>query len=161
MTPTDNATLYSLARTSRQSVLTWLETLPHEVFVQESPDVAYGSLRGIYEHLADCYLFWAGSVGLGQDSPELHIGTVADLHAAFDRVDAVVNEFLASGGDWAATFPHTFRDGSTETLSENWLIWHPITHEFHHKGQALAVARRLGYPHPGVPDTDLPMPSGG
>ncbi|MGL4612054.1 MAG: DinB family protein [Trueperaceae bacterium] len=34
---------------------------------------------------------------------------------------------------------------------------HPITHEFHHKGQALALARVLGHPHPG-PDTDLVDP---
>lgn len=154
-TPTDSAALYALARASRQTVLTWLASLPHEVFTQELPDVAYGSLRGIYGHIANCYGHWVCEVGMKRAWAAADVETVSDLRAAFERVDAVVADLLATEGDWNAPFTHTFRDGSQETLSKNWLLWHTITHEFHHKGQALAVGRWLGYPHPGHPDTDL------
>lgn len=156
MTPTDNATLYSLTRASRQRVLDWLETLPHEVFVQEVPDVAYGSLRGIYEHIAECYLFWVDHIGLHHERPNLQVKTVAELRQAFDRVDDGVAAFMATGGDWNAQFEQDLPNGVRGKLSKNWLLWHPITHEFHHKGQALAVARWVGHPHPGQPDTDFP-----
>ncbi len=52
-------------------------------------------------------------------------------------------------------FTWTSPSGYAHTLTRRWLILHPITHEFHHKGQALALARVLGHPHPGNPDTDL------
>ena len=36
-----------------------------------------------------------------------------------------------------------------------WLLTHTETHEFHHKGQIVAMARHLGY---NPPDTDLQEP---
>jgi uncharacterized damage-inducible protein DinB len=35
---------------------------------------------------------------------------------------------------------------------------HPLTHEFHHKGQMLAMGRMLGHPFPPGRDTDLVGP---
>ncbi|WP_376777678.1 DinB family protein [Deinococcus rubellus] len=35
---------------------------------------------------------------------------------------------------------------------------HPITHEFHHKGQLLALGRVLGFPLASGGDTDLVLP---
>ncbi|MCP3027145.1 DinB family protein [Halobacillus sp. A5] len=40
-------------------------------------------------------------------------------------------------------------------LSVLWLMTHTITHEFHHKGQIVSIARRLGYE---PVDTDLVLP---
>ncbi len=36
-----------------------------------------------------------------------------------------------------------------------WLFTHTVTHEFHHKGQVVAMGRLLGYP---PPETDLFRP---
>lgn len=52
----------------------------------------------------------------------------------------------------------TSPEGKTSSLTRRWSMLHPITYEFHHRGQALALARVLGHPHSGKPDTDLVDP---
>jgi uncharacterized damage-inducible protein DinB len=155
----DLATFYRLARRTRAGVLDWLATLPSEVLTEARPDFAFGSLDRIYAHVADCYLGWVGTAGLGRaDEPAIVAGSVEALRTAFDRVDATVAEALATFEDLDAPWPWTSPEGFQETLSRRWLLLHPITHEFHHKGQALALARVLGHPHPGEPDADLVAP---
>lgn len=150
----DLKTFYDLAKRSRTKVLDWLETLPPEVFALEHEQFAYSSLRNIYVHVADCYLGWVGEVGLKNEPIEINVNNVNDLRSTFDKVDATVAKALE-------TFDEPdklFISPSGHALTQRWLILHPITHEFHHKGQALALARVLGHPHPGNPDTDLVDP---
>ncbi len=155
----DLAASYRLVRRTRAGVLDWLDALPPDVLTQRRSDFAFGSLDRIYAHVADCYLWWVGSVGLGRaDEETMAGGSVGALRAAFARVDAVVDEALATFEDLDAPLPWTSSEGHQEVLSRRWLLLHPMTHEFHHKGQALALARVLGHPHPGVPDTDLVAP---
>ena len=155
----DLATLYRLAQRTRTAVLDWLDTLPPRVLTEPRAEFAFGSLDRIYAHVADCYLWWVGTVGLGRaDEPAVDAGSVDALRTAFDRVDTVVAEALATFEDLDAPLSWTSREGTRETLSRRWLLLHPITHEFHHKGQALALARVLGHPHHGAPDTDLVPP---
>jgi uncharacterized damage-inducible protein DinB len=151
--------LYDMTRRTRANVLDWLETLPVEVFTLEREDFAYGSLRNIYAHIAGCYQWWIGTVGLEfkkQDEPT--VTNVAELRIAFDRVDDLMQEALETFSDLDTKFEWTSPSGVKEMLSKRWLMLHPITHEFHHKGQALALARVIGHPHPGRPDTDLVTP---
>jgi uncharacterized damage-inducible protein DinB len=121
-------------------------------------DFAYGSLSAIYAHIADCYLWWVGAVGLGAEEREVHVDDVRALREAFAEVDATVWRALETFTAPDDPFTWTSPSGKVSTLTRRWLILHPITHEFHHKGQALALARVLGYPHPGRPDTDLVDP---
>lgn len=153
------ATFYRLVRRTRAGVLDWLEGLPPDVLTEMRADFAFGSLDRIYAHVADCYLWWVGTVGLGrEDLSAVAGGTVGALRDAFTAVDAAVDEALATFEDLDARLPWTSPDGYDEVLSRRWLLVHPITHEFHHKGQALALARVLGHPHPGSPDSDLVAP---
>jgi uncharacterized damage-inducible protein DinB len=155
----DLATFYRLTQRTRARVLDWLEALPPDVLTERREDFAFGSLGGIFAHVADCYLWWVGTVGLGYDDRPAFDGSSADaLRRAFRDVDAAVGEALATFVDVDAPMPWTAPEGHQEVLSRRWLILHPITHEFHHKGQALALARVLGRPHPGSPDTDLIAP---
>lgn len=154
----DLATFYGLVRRTRAGVLDWLETLPPEALTLEHTDFAYGSLSAIYAHIADCYGWWVGAVGLGAENREVKAGDVRALRVAFRAVDATVEEALRTFVRLDEPFPWTAPTGKTETLTRRWLLLHPITHEFHHKGQALALARALGHPHPGTPDTDLVTP---
>lgn len=156
----DLTTLYRLVQRTRAGVFDWLDTLPPGVTSASRPDFAFGSLDGIYAHVADCYLWWVGTVGLGRE-PVAPVagGSVRALREAFATVDAAVDEALATFADLDAPLPWTAPGGHHEVLSRRWLLLHPITHEFHHKGQALALARVLGHPHPGVPDADLVAPS--
>lgn len=45
------------------------------------------------------------------------------------------------------------------SVSQRWLLMHPITHEFHHKGQMMTPARIWGYTMPPETDTDLVPPT--
>ena len=80
------------------------------------------------------------------------------LREAFTMVDTTALAALDSFTALDEPFTWTSPSGRTTTLTRRWLFLHPITHEFHHKGQALALARVLGHPHPGKPDTDLVEP---
>ncbi len=154
----DLRTLYALVRRTRAGVLDWLEKLPPGVFTFEREDFAFGSLSRIFSHVAECYLLWLSRGGIGRPEPGLSATDVAALRRAFARVDDAVERALATFAAWDEPFVYTFDDGWEETLTRRWLVLHPVTHEFHHKGQALALARVLGYPHPGSPDTDLVPP---
>ena len=149
---------YGLTIRTRSGLLEWLETLPPEVFNAQREDFAYGSLNAIYTHVADCYLHWVGAVGLSGLSSERTPGNVTELREYFAQVDRVVLDAINSFEDWDEPLSYTSSSGRIEMLTRRWLILHPITHEFHHKGQALALARVLGHPHPGQPDTDLVTP---
>ncbi|GGJ56826.1 DinB family protein [Deinococcus roseus] len=146
---------YAMVKETRAGVLNWLEALPHEVFVQERPDFAYGSLRGIYAHIAHCYRVWLSTRGLGLPVARLHPETAAELREVFEGVDAIVAEALEAFTHPDEPIHIDWDDGEVFTPTRRWLVLHPITHEFHHKGQALALARVIGHPHPGNPDTDL------
>jgi uncharacterized damage-inducible protein DinB len=156
----DLRTFYGLARRTRAGVLDWLESLPPEVLTLERDDFAYGSLSAIYAHIADCYLTWIGTRGLGHKKVEVSARDMQGLREAFTMVDATAAAALDSFTAPDEPFEWTSPTGWTTTLTQRWLFLHTITHEFHHKGQALALARVLGHPHPGKPDTDLvdPLP---
>ena len=154
----DLKTFYILTRRTRAGVLDWLEHLPTEVFTREHDAFAFGSLRNIYTHVAATYLYWAGTVGLGSEAAEVKVRDVNELREAFSVVDATVTEALETFAALDEPFTWTFSSGNTLTSTRRWLVLHPVTHEFHHKGQALALARVLGHPHPGNPDTDLVEP---
>ncbi len=155
----DLRTLYDLIQRTRAKVLDWLETLPPDVFTAQNDSFAYGSLSAIQTHVADCYLWWVGTVGLGgTEEPDVEANDVQALRDAFARVDTTVLAALGSFADLDAPLSWTSPTGSTHTLTQRWLILHPVTHEFHHKGQALALARVLGHPHHGDPDADLVDP---
>ena len=155
----DLGTFYTLTRRTRAGVLDWLETLPAGVFTQQREDFAYGSLCEIYTHAAQCYLWWVGAVGFGREwHGDPVVRDVRELREVFGLVDTILEEALEEWDDWDGPFVYTSARGWTDTFTRRWLILHPITHEFHHKGQALALARVLGHPHPGKPDTDLVTP---
>lgn len=154
----DLRTFYDMVRRTRAGVLDWLDTLPEDVLNADRDDFAFGSLSRIFSHVAECYLLWLSRGGVGRPERGLHATDAVGLRQAFGRVDAAVAEALSTFDAWDEPFVYTFSDGWQETLTRRWLVLHPITHEFHHKGQALALARVIGHPHPGTPDTDLVPP---
>lgn len=154
--------LYGWIKGSRQRVFAWLDTLPPEVFTQERPDFAYGSLRNIQAHVAGCYRVWVGGGGLQLQNwqPRLtaaDIPDVAAMRAAFAEVDDLLETAFGQFTELDKPLEIDWR-GQPITVTQRWLLMHPMTHEFHHKGQLLALGRVLGHPYPDGPDTDLPLP---
>lgn len=153
---------YGWIKGSRQRVFAWLDTLPPEVFTQERPDFAYGSLRNIQAHVAGCYRVWVGHKGLElpafqQALNEADLPDVAAMRAAFGEVDAMLETAFEQFANLDAPLDIIFH-GQPIRVTQRWLLMHPMTHEFHHKGQLLARGRVLGHPYPDGPDTDLPLP---
>lgn len=149
---------YDLARRTRAKVLDWLETLPPEIFTKHNESFAYGSLAAIQSHTAATYLWWVGTVGLKKPERDVDASDVQSLRKVFADVDKTVHEALEHFGDLDAPLIWKSRTGEDVSLTQRWLILHPVTHEFHHKGQTLALARAIGHPHPGNPDADMVDP---
>jgi uncharacterized damage-inducible protein DinB len=153
--------MYGWVKRTREVLFEYTESLPKDVYTLEHPDFAYGSIRNIHAHVADCYLWWVGHVGLGREGTDLNASSIPDVQAMrqkFLEVDAVLEEVLEkfTRSDEAFTFE---RPGHPRRqLTQRWLIVHPVTHEFHHKGQLLALGRVLGHPLPPSGDADLVLP---
>lgn len=155
--------MYDLVRRTREVLLEFTQSLPNEVYTLERPDFAYGSIRNIHAHVAFCYLAWVG-VALGYKREDLIVPAEQILDATamrerFKFVDSIAEEALEKFTTPEEPLEFEHRSGNLK-LTQRWLLLHPITHEFHHKGQLLALARVLEHPLPEGVDTDLVLPFG-
>jgi uncharacterized damage-inducible protein DinB len=153
--------MYNWVKRTRDTLFDFTESLPPEIYTFEHPDFAYGSLRNIQAHIAGCYEFWLAEMALKLESSpknfELLLNAPA-MRAAFVGIDALVLQALEAFQNLDAPLELTLPEGNLMMVSQRWLILHPITHEFHHKGQLLALARVLGHPLPEDMFADLVTP---
>jgi uncharacterized damage-inducible protein DinB len=79
-----------------------------------------------------------------------------EIKERFETVDSYVNEVFevfAHQMDEPIQRQIPWRDGGESiSMTPNKLLMHTITHEFHHKGQIMAMARQMGYE---PPNTDV------
>lgn len=155
--------VYGWVKGSRGRLFAWAESLPPEVYTLERPDFAYGSLRNVQAHVADCYRVWIGERGLGLEQYKGWIDArglpdVAAMRAKYREVDDMLETAFEKFADIDAPLELVLAPDDILKVTRRWLIMHPVTHEFHHKGQMLAMGRILGHPYPPGPDTDLVLP---
>jgi uncharacterized damage-inducible protein DinB len=160
---TDLRQIYDWTRRTRAHLLDFLDTVPTEIYTLERPDFAYGSIRNIQAHLAFAYMVWVGVVGLNVDRAQLELPAIAipdsqAMRERFREVDLMLEDAFEKFQNPDAMFEYRNRAGDVLQLTQRWLIVRPITHEFHHKGQLLALARVLGHPLPEHIGTDLVGP---
>jgi uncharacterized damage-inducible protein DinB len=153
--------MYDWVKRTREVLFEYTESLPNDIYTLEHPDFVYGSIRDIHAHVAVTYQWWVGHVGLKRPWIDLKASSIPDVKAmrkTFLEVDAVVEAALEQfkKPDEPLAFERPGRDALQVT--GRWLIMHPVTHEFHHKGQLLTLGRALGYPLPPTGDTDLVLP---
>ncbi|CAM3911227.1 DinB family protein [Cohnella lubricantis] len=146
---------YDYIRSARQNMFAFLEELPPQVLHQPVPEFGRGTILQTYLHVVDCYRFWLESFAFKKIAEhwDVTVHERADVKYARERfaeADELVQRFLDEYRDrW---------DGPIE-LDESWqgypkaptpllLLTHAQTHEFHHKGQIVSMARQLGYPPP-------------
>lgn len=153
---------YGWVQRSREVLFGYCESLPLEIYTQERSDFGFGSIRNLHVHVADCYLWWVGAVGMGHSETDLKgadFPNVAAVRAVFEGVDRLVEEALRSFDRLDEVYVWTHpREGRKANVSQRWLLMHPITHEFHHKGQMVALGRVLGHPVLDSIETDLVSP---
>jgi uncharacterized damage-inducible protein DinB len=153
--------MYDWVKRTREVLFEYTNSLPNEVYTLEHPDFAYGSIRNIHAHVAGCYCFWVGNMGLNETPHDPDPSELRDARAVreqFVRVDAMLDRAFSKFDRLDELF-EVIRPGyDTARVTQRWLVTHPITHEFHHKGQLLALGRVLGHPLPSGMDTDLVLP---
>ncbi|MDI3298343.1 MAG: DinB family protein [Bacillota bacterium] len=151
-------TLYDWVRATRRSLFDYLEGWPVELYLRPLELLAGESVRDRHVHVAECYVTWLATVGLEEGSSPPSPGEVPDVRRAralFAEVDRLVERFLGRfEGELDRPLARSWR-GERRELTPRWLLAHPITHEFHHKGQIVLAGRWLGRP---APDTDLLFP---
>lgn len=148
---------YALIASARRVLLDYCTTFTPAHFAAPVAEMNNDSIRNLLVHVAGCYHYWLGQVGLSRPAAmplPAEVPDVAAMRAAFAGVDALVADFSRHhAAGWLT--PRLFilpRQAQPQELTPLQLFTHTITHEFHHKGQVLTMSRLLGY----VPvDTDV------
>lgn len=151
-----NKAQYELVKEAREALFTFCESLSWEDYIQPVPNFGQGSIRKTQAHIADTYIHWIGRYALQNTTSYLDdktINSIKEMRVEYQKINKLVAAFfeqydcqenlvikhlLSSRGEFIST-PLT-------------VITHVITHEFHHKGQLVSMARIMGYQ---PPDTDL------
>ncbi|SFA95097.1 Uncharacterized damage-inducible protein DinB (forms a four-helix bundle) [Lentibacillus halodurans] len=151
---------YDLVKSTRELLFAFCEKLDPEDYAKELDGFGWGSIRNLHIHVAECYQSWLANFGLKANvrvGEPWMVKSVQDMRNIFSEVDSLVYRFLDTYDgqlDKNVKGPVSWQE-EDEELSVLWLFTHTITHEFHHKGQMVSMARQLGY----VPDdTDLIVP---
>ncbi|KAA0546928.1 damage-inducible protein DinB [Bacillus sp. BGMRC 2118] len=151
---------YDYIRKTRGVLLSFLEQLPRHILHEAVSNFGNGSIINTHIHVADCYQYWLGTFGLRIEGlnfatpQEIDHADVNWVRERFEQVDLIADTFIeAYCTDWTMNLSGSV-NWQTEpwTTTPLWLLTHAETHEFHHKGQIVTMARHLGFE---PPDTDL------
>ncbi|QSO52690.1 DinB family protein [Alicyclobacillus curvatus] len=151
---------YDLVRKTREALFTFFESLPGDKLHVEMPGFGYPTIADTHLHVAGCYIHWLvkfAGIRPNAEFPsdeEINAADVAALRGWFNKSDAVVEEFLNANNGRLLEPIYNDTQGPVG-FTPLWLMTHTMTHEFHHKGQIVTMARQLGYV---PPDTDLIFP---
>ncbi|GAF66983.1 hypothetical protein BTS2_3890 [Bacillus sp. TS-2] len=152
---------YHRVQQTRETLLNYCQKLNDEEFSQ-SNGFGFQSVRDTFIHISDCYYAWLGSFILSKTvTPITPKGkcnqfTLEMIQARFNEVDHFVEEVFTQYGnnlDVTIEKPIPWRKTKESiSMSVSKLLMHSITHEFHHKGQIVAMIRQMGYE---PPNTDI------
>ena len=137
-------------------MLDHLSTIPASDYAREVPDFGFPTLREQVIHIFNCEGFWVHALqGLTyRDRNPAGFASVADARLLQREISERTLAYLGSLTDQQLSSNTELRypDGDVAVRSPAFVIYHVLTHAFHHKGQIVAMCRLLGHP---APDTDL------
>ena len=144
---------YEWVRQTRRTLLDFCRELEVSDFI---------CVRELLVHITDCYIAWLGSfVLLKTKEPltpkeDLEKFNLDEIKLRFEQVDFIVYEvFKLHGNQLNEQIQRKipWREvPETVLLTPGKLLMHTMTHEFHHKGQIVAMIREMGYI---PPNTDI------
>jgi uncharacterized damage-inducible protein DinB len=106
-------------------------------------------------HINQVYIHWIGKFALELDMAyidEEQVESILQVNELFDGTNRLMEDFFETFADhWNTRIDKNF-SGKLIKTSPLELFTHVITHEFHHKGQMMTMARLLGKT---PPDTDV------
>ncbi|MDQ0227934.1 DinB family protein [Metabacillus niabensis] len=144
---------YEWVKQTRQILLDQCKELNENDFTKEF-GFGFQSIKDSLVHVAGCYHAWLGSFVLSETaSPlltkeEIDKMHVEDIERYFQQADkyvaTVIERFSNTFDDMIEKEPE-WRAGSGKIRkTPHQLLIHSITHEYHHKGQIVAMLRMLG-----------------
>jgi uncharacterized damage-inducible protein DinB len=150
---------YDWVRQTRGTLLEFCESLDQNDFTCQN-NFGWQSVQHTLVHIADCYYAWIGSfVLLKTRKPitpkdEVVKFNLNEIKTRFEHVDNFVHELLNHHPIEEPIQRKIPWRESPEilTITPGKLLMHTITHEFHHKGQIVAMMRQMGYQ---PPNTDI------
>ncbi|GAB1446684.1 MAG: hypothetical protein KF860_11315 [Cyclobacteriaceae bacterium] len=147
---------YQLVKEAREVLFQFFESIEPKDYATPVENFGRGSIRNTQTHIADAYIHWIGNFALQRAKPYIDINsidTLAKMRDEYNKIDLLMEEFIVTYGQ-AIDKPIINPLGKQREFSSTPLVLfsHMITHEFHHKGQMVSMARILGYE---PPDTDL------
>jgi len=147
---------YGLVQVSRNLLFNFLsDRLGDELANKPFPEYAGKSIRDLLGHSADCYFHWLGYLALQRPWGSLQArgATLAEMREVYRQVDEIMTLFLDHYAEaMDVPFDGVFDDNWRVRVTPYELFTHVTTHEFHHKGQIVLLARLMGQV---VPDTDV------
>lgn len=145
---------YEWVKKTRQILLDQCKELNEDDFTKEF-EFGFQSIRDSLVHVAGCYHAWLGSFVLSKTSSPLltkeviQTMQVGDIERYFQEADRYVEEVIESFTDTFDQFiekePSWKANGQVIGKTPRQLLIHSITHEFHHKGQIVAMLRLLNH----------------
>jgi uncharacterized damage-inducible protein DinB len=134
---------------SRQVLFDFCTTIQPGDLFRSSPGVGNGgSIRNLLVHICNSYFGWISRFAFNEPFDKRAFESITNLEECaqyFADADVLVGRFLdVFESDYMQTLNGRLanRDFSTTALR---LFMHVTTHEFHHKGQILALSRMWGY----------------
>ncbi|MQR94340.1 DinB family protein [Fictibacillus phosphorivorans] len=156
-----NKNEYEWVKENRETLLNFCRRMDAKDFTSEL-GFGWESVRDTLVHVANCYHAWLGSYVLLKTKnpitpkdmlPTMGIEEIIEL---FDQADTYVNDVLQSFAtkmEVAIKQTIPWRESNEIiSLTPQKLIMHVVTHEYHHKGQIMAMIRQMGYE---PPNTDV------
>lgn len=157
---------YAWVKQTREVVFRYCETLPPQVYVREHSDFGFGSIRNLHAHVAERYLWWVGTAGLGLPEPTVERNDLSDVTAMrrlFAQVDAGVDEALRNFTCLDEVYEWTppGRD-RTVWVSQRWLILNPLPTNFTTRRRWWCWGRfwATPLPRPTIPIESIPRARG-
>lgn len=148
---------YAFVQSSREALLTYGATISSRDLIASIAAFNNGSIRNLFVHVANVYRHWTERIARKHHIPYFENDSVrdlADIRRMFSETDAAMQTFIDVFADqWLTDLSWTIPGREVLVDASPFKIFtHVITHEFHHKGQILAMSRQLGY---APPDTDI------
>lgn len=136
----------------REMLYRFLSSLTPEEFVRPM-HVGWRDIRSTLVHCLECETFWVEHVLQKKGRPDYDFGRYPDV-ASVQGLAAEVKESTLScvsrltDEAMKGTASNTWSNGTVVEFTVSKLFLHVITHDVHHRGQVLALARQLGYEPP-------------
>ena len=142
---------YGYIRRTREILFSFLEEIPVQKLHENLPGFGNRSILKTHIHVVDYYRRWLGSIAFNErwadfrDTTDFDIehSDVEKVRDRFKEVDEIVQKFFHEFNDrWLESIENEV--GWMEqplTVTPLFLLMHTESHEFHHKGQIVSMAR--------------------